>query len=269
MRRVTTDIAKRESEWCARRRAWLKRSIAGMPEEWTMHDHDVRIGRLLTRREALALITAGALCASRAARSAALACVARPQQTEGPFFVNEHLTRSDIRSDPASGRVSPGAPLDLAIAVAGLARDACTPLRGATVEVWQCDADGRYSDVRDFGGSTVGQRFLRGNQPTDDDGVARFTTIVPGWYQGRAVHIHFRIDATTAGGAPRTFTSQLYFDDAFLDRIHARAPYAARGPRPVRNARDGLFRDGGSQLLLDVNEAGERLAARFEVGLTV
>src|SRR5690348_13621688 len=142
-----------------------------------MHDDDIRMGRLLARREALALLAAGALCASRAARGAALACIARPEQTEGPFFVNERLTRSDIRSNPASGRLSPGAPLDLAIGVAALAREACAPVRGASIEVWQCDADGRYSDVRDFAASTIGQRFLRGNQPTDDEGVARFTTI--------------------------------------------------------------------------------------------
>jgi len=234
-----------------------------------MHDDDSSIGSLVTRREALALLAVGALCTSRFARAAALACVARPQQTEGPFFVDEHLTRSDIRPDPATGRVSPGAPLELAIAVSSLARADCAPLRDATVEVWQCDADGRYSDVRDFAGSTDGQRFLRGNQRTGEDGVARFTTIVPGWYEGRAVHVHFRIDTGTAGGATGTFTSQLYFDDAFLDRIHARPPYAARGPRPLRNARDAIFRDGGARLLLDVEEDGERLAARFDVGLTV
>ena len=123
--------------------------------------------------------------------------------------------------------------------------------------------------MRDFAGSTVGQRFLRGNQETDADGVVRFVTIVPGWYEGRAVHIHFRIDAAVAGGPVGTFTSQLYFDDALLDRIHARAPYASRGPRRLRNARDGLFRDGGPQLVLDVKEDGERLSTRFDVGLTV
>jgi protocatechuate 3,4-dioxygenase beta subunit len=226
--------------------------------------HDDRGSR---RREALALLGAAALFSSATAR-AAVACVARPQQTEGPFFVDERLTRSDVRSDPATGRVSPGAPLELALAVSMLANGTCTPVRGAVVEIWQCDATGRYSDVRDSAGSTAGQRFLRGNQVSDADGLVRFVTIVPGWYEGRAVHIHFAIDTLDGRTRTRRFTSQLYFDEAFLDRVHAQAPYAARGPRRLRNAGDYLYRAGGSQLVLDVDERGERLAARFDVGLT-
>lgn len=233
-----------------------------------MKDDDRPVGQRLKRRQVLALLGAGALAASGGARAAGIACVARPAQTEGPFFVDEHLTRSDIRPDPASGRVSAGAMLELTLGVATLMRGACAPLRDAVVEVWQCDAAGRYSDVRDFGGSTVGQRFLRGNQSTDADGLVRFVTIVPGWYEGRAVHVHFRIDPPGPDATRRTFASQLYFDDAFLDRIHARAPYATRGPRRLRNARDGLFRAGGDALVLDVKEDGERLSARFDVALT-
>jgi protocatechuate 3,4-dioxygenase beta subunit len=232
-----------------------------------VHDDDRPVGRVLRRREVLALIGASALGASSAAR--AVACVARPQQTEGPFFVDERLTRSDVRADPASGRVSPGAPLELTLALAALAAGTCTPLRGAVVEIWQCDAAGRYSDVRDFSGSTQGQRFLRGNQVSDAEGLVRFVTIVPGWYEGRAVHIHFAIDTQDGGRRMRRFTSQLYFDDAFLDRVHAQPPYAARGPRRLRNADDFLYRAGGAQLVLDAQDRGERLAARFDVGLTL
>jgi protocatechuate 3,4-dioxygenase beta subunit len=230
---------------------------------------DLARGRLLRRREALALIGAGALATRASARAAALACVARPEQAEGPFFVDERLTRPDIRSDPATGHVSPGAPLELTLALATPASGTCKALQGAVVEVWQCDAAGRYSDVRDYGGSTAGQRFLRGNQTSDADGLVRFVTIVPGWYEGRAVHIHFAVDAVDRSRRARRFTSQLYFDDAFLDRIHAQAPYAARGPRRLRNDGDFLYRAGGSRLVLDVREGGERLAARFDVGLTV
>lgn len=234
-----------------------------------MHHDDRPIGRLLRRREALALLAATTLMTHATARAAASLCVARPAQTEGPFFVDEHLTRADIRSDPATGRLSPGAPLELILAVSRLSGGSCAPLRDAVVEVWQCDALGRYSDVRDFGGSTAGQKFLRGNQSTDAEGLVRFVTIVPGWYEGRAVHIHFRIDTAPANGPVSRFTSQLYFDDAFLDRVHAQAPYASRGPRRLRNARDGLYRDGGAELVLDVKEDGGRLSTRFDVGLTV
>ena len=256
---------KRSSPLLAALRGLLDNAAMGHDDA----DDDATGARVPPRRELLAWVGAGALLAGVPARAAALACIARPQQTEGPFFVDERLTRSDIRGDPATGRVSPGAPLELTLAVASLVDGACAPLRGAIVEVWQCDAAGRYSDVRDFAGSTAGQRFLRGNQITDAEGVVRFVTIVPGWYEGRAVHIHFAIDTQGDGRRRRRFTSQLYFDDAFLDRVHAQPPYAARGARRLRNGDDGIFRAGGPELVLDVQQGRAPLAARFAVGLTL
>lgn len=123
-------------------------------------------------------------------------CVVRPQQTEGPYFVDERLNRSDIRTEPSDGSVKEGVPLDLTFNVSRSdSISSCTPLAGAIVNVWQCDALGEYSDVQDAaeGFDTRGQKFLRGYQVTDKNGTARFTTIYPGWYKGRAVHIHFKI----------------------------------------------------------------------------
>jgi len=105
------------------------------------------------------------------------------------------------------------------------------------VGVWQCDAAGHYSGVTDtgVGFDTVGQKFLRGYQITDAKGVARFTTIYPGWYRGRTVHIHFKVRTpATAVLANATdsvyeFTSQLFFDDALTTRVFAQEPYASRG----------------------------------------
>src|SRR6267142_4437211 len=113
-------------------------------------------------------------------------CVLTAALTEGPFFVDEMLNRSDIRTDPATGAVSTGIPLTLAFNVSRYASNACTPLTGAYLDVWHCDSTGIYSDV-----SGSSQKFLRGYQITDANGVAAFTTIYPGWYSGRAVHIHF------------------------------------------------------------------------------
>ena len=144
----------------------------------------------------------------------------------------------------------------------------CAPLPGAHVDLWQCDALGIYSDVKDFNGlfDTRGKKFLRGYQVTGSNGRVRFTTIYPGAYPGRAVHIHFKV-RMQASGRDRDFTSQLYFDDALTDRVHASPPYADARARRTRNAQDGLYRRGGRELQLDVIKAGDGYAAAYEVGL--
>ncbi|MGH7721108.1 MAG: intradiol ring-cleavage dioxygenase, partial [Gemmatimonadaceae bacterium] len=191
--------------------------------------------------------------------------------TEGPYFVDEKLNRSDIRSDPANGTVKAGAPLQLALVVSRVGTGgACTPIQGAQVDIWQCDAAGIYSGVQDPSFNTVGQKFLRGYQLTDATGMARFTTIYPGWYQGRTVHIHFKVRTDPAAARGHEFTSQIYFDDAFTDRVFARPPYASREQRTVRNDRDGIFRrSGGEQLIVPVREAGEGYEGTFELGLAM
>jgi protocatechuate 3,4-dioxygenase beta subunit len=196
-------------------------------------------------------------------------CVVRPQQMEGPYFVDERLNRSDIRSDPSDGSVKPGAPLELAFRVSRIAGSTCMPVGRAVVDVWQCDALGVYSGVRDFNGlfDTRGKKFLRGYQVTDDRGIARFITIYPGWYPGRTVHIHFKVRTEPAAWRGFEFTSQLYFDDLVTDRVHTQAPYADKGLRRLRNERDGIFRNGGSQLMLELVKEAEGYAGTFDIGL--
>jgi len=238
-----------------------------------MHDDDRPVGRLLTRREALTLLGAGGAAALAAGpwRWASAAppatCVARPALTEGPYFVDEKLNRSDIRSDPSDGTVRPGAPLQLTLRVSRLAAGACAPLPGAMVDLWHCDAAGVYSDVTDPAGSTVGKKFLRGYQLTDGDGLTRFSTIYPGWYPGRAVHIHFKVRAAAPGGRVQDFTSQVFFDDVLSDQVFARPPYAGRGQGRVSNARDGIFRQAGAQLMLAVTPAAPGYVASFDLAL--
>ena len=248
-----------------------------------MDNDDKQIGRILTRREALALIgVAGAgVVASRVNAQAGgdrlvasappwmPACVVTPAQTEGPYFVDEKLNRVDIRPDPGTGKVSAGAPLDLEIRVYRISNGACTPYQNAVVDVWQCDAMGLYSDVKDMNGffDTAGQKFLRGYQVTDAAGVAKFTTVYPGWYQGRSVHIHFKVRSSLNVRAGE-FTSQLYFDDAFSDKVFTRAPYNTKTGTRTSNERDGIFRNGGRQLLLAVTENGAGYKGVFEIGVT-
>jgi protocatechuate 3,4-dioxygenase beta subunit len=242
---------------------------------------DISLGRLLTRREALALIGASGVCllagSSRSGAqalpgpAAQLSCIARPQQTEGPFFVDEALERSDIRSDPRSGEIRPGVPLRLTFRVSRLASGSCAPLAGAQVDLWQCDATGRYSDVRGFGpgSSTPSQQFLRGNQLTDTTGSAQFLTIYPGAYGGRAVHVHFKIRTGPTAARSYAFTSQLYFDEAVTERVYAREPYASQRRRWLRNAEDSIFRGGGRELTLTPVSEGDGYAATFDIGLQV
>jgi protocatechuate 3,4-dioxygenase beta subunit len=114
----------------------------------------------------------------------------------------------------------------------------------------------------------VGETFLRGYQMTDENGTARFATIYPGWYQGRAVHIHFKIRTDPESEQGYEFTSQLYFDDALTDQVHAQAPYAEKGERDLRNDDDGIFRDGGDELTLPLTEDGQGgYRATFDIAL--
>jgi protocatechuate 3,4-dioxygenase beta subunit len=216
-----------------------------------------------------ATVTVGPTATAESAAAATVlpTCVVRPEQTEGPYFVDVQLDRSDIRADATGGEARPGVPLALTFNVSRIDAAACALLAGAVVDVWHCDAAGVYSGVDDNNfGNTAGQTFLRGYQVTDANGVAAFTTIYPGWYQGRTVHIHFKI-RTEEGGASYEFTSQLYFDDALSDQVFAAEPHAAKGERGTRNDNDGIYGDGGDLLTLNVTPSGDGYAAVFDIGL--
>jgi protocatechuate 3,4-dioxygenase beta subunit len=268
-----------------------------------MHKDDRPVGRLLSRREFLALfgtaLLAGCLPETAAtpqpatdvpasqpatdaptsapATAASIpatpttvavpACVVRPEMTEGPYFVDEMLDRSDIRSDPGDGSLREGLPLQLTFVVSQVGSGSCTALEGAMVDVWHCDALGVYSGVSDPGFDTSESNFLRGYQVTAADGVASFTTIYPGWYPGRTVHIHFKIRGNTATGQAYEFTSQLFFDDTLSDQVFAQEPYAGRGERSPRNEGDGIYRNGGEQLTLQLTSVEQGYAATFPIGL--
>ncbi|BAY45122.1 dioxygenase subfamily protein [Scytonema sp. HK-05] len=255
-----------------------------------MEKDDCQLGWILSRRKALALFRAGVaamlvVCLPRKASAAQAQssvsvkasstanhptlpmCVVRPEQTEGPYFVDEKLKRSDIRSDPSDGSVKDGVPLKLTLRVSGISSTGCMPNAGAIVDIWHCDALGVYSDVNDPSFSTVGKKFLRGYQVTDANGTVEFTTIYPGWYQGRTVHIHFKVRTTTTSGQRYEFTSQLYFDDSITDRVHAQAPYASKGQRTFKNPQDGIFQGDGDQLLLKLTKTSIGYAATFDIGL--
>jgi protocatechuate 3,4-dioxygenase beta subunit len=247
-----------------------------------MDNDDLPVGRVLTRREAIAMIgglvpVAWMLDASCSETSGLdhtngiTMCTAKPQLTEGPYYVDVRLNRSDIRSDTNTAAVKAGLPLALSFVVSRISAGACTPLANAIVDVWHCDALGVYSGVRDPGFDTVGQNWLRGYQTTDATGTANFTTVFPGWYQGRASHIHFNIRSAVSGNTGYDFTSQLFFNESLLTQIYTtQTPYTQKGDAGRRrNNRDGIYNRGGSQLLLNPTPSGTGYAATFNVGLVI
>ena len=266
-----------------------------------MEDDDRPIGRILRRREVLALFggssaaliaacaPAGALSGSATPRSSAAgpaavtpagtlgtnpasvalpSCIVRPALTEGPYFVDEKLNRSDVRTDSKTGAARPGMPLALTFNVARVGSAGCTALSNAQIDIWHCDALGVYSDSQDPNfGSTKGQNFLRGYQMTDANGQATFTTIYPGWYQGRAVHVHFKI-RTTSGGQTSDFTSQLFFDESANDTVLSQSPYSQHNASGrLRNERDGIYQGGGDKLLVKPAQSGSLYVVSFDIGL--
>jgi protocatechuate 3,4-dioxygenase beta subunit len=149
-----------------------------------------------------------------------------------------------VRSDITEGKE--GLPFDLRVLVVDA--DTCAPIKDAAVDVWHCDALGEYSGVEGDSGT-----FLRGVQMTDAGGAAQFRTVFPGWYRGRAVHIHLKV---LLGGS-ETLTGQLFFDDATLDAVYGREPYVARGESDTPNEADGIFAqsEGATIVAVDVGES--------------
>jgi len=198
------------------------------------------------------------------------ACVVTPTKTEGPYFVDERLNRSDITSNPTDGVARPGVPLALTFTVARVGSGGCTALSGAQVDVWHCDAGGVYSDVA--ANNSAGKKFLRGYQMTDSSGAAKFTTIYPGWYQGRAVHVHFKIRTFSGSSKTFEFTSQIFFDDTVTDAVFKVAPYSSRGTRDTRNQNDMVYtsnNNSGAMLLAALTPTSAGYAAAFAVGVNL
>src|SRR6185436_14424773 len=188
-----------------------------------------------------------------AVASGLVTCVLTPEMTEGPYYLDGDKVRRDIRE----GR--PGTRLDLATTVVDVST--CKPIRAAAVDIWHCDAGGTYSGFAQEG--TAGRTFMRGIQRTDKSGLASFTTVYPGWYEGRTVHIHVRVYL----GGSVVHTGQLFFPDALTDAVYRRAPYNRRPGRTTRNATDSIFRIGGSRSLLRLAKRGNGYVARIAMGV--
>lgn len=174
------------------------------------------------------------------------ACVLTPGKDEDPFFIDERMFRSDIRADTSDGSIPDGVPLELSMRVSRADGDG-SPVEGAQVDLWQCNAHGLYSDVEVY--RTVGRKYLRGCQRTNPSGEVRFITIFPGWYWNRTVHIHFKIRVAQPESEIYEFTSQLFFDQSVIEEVHRTyRPYSMRGQPDVSNDQDEVFKTEGSKL---------------------
>jgi protocatechuate 3,4-dioxygenase beta subunit len=176
-------------------------------------------------------------------------CVLTPELTEGPYYLDLDLMRRDI----TEGR--PGLPLDLAVKVVDAG--SCEPIADAVVDVWHCDAEGVYSGAQGDDGT-----FCRGVQVADESGTATFRTVFPGWYTGRAVHIHLKV---IQGG--QTWTGQLFFDDATLDTVYALEPYSSRGAADTPNSSDGIFGQSGGSTIVSTDVGADEAAGQVTVAV--
>jgi protocatechuate 3,4-dioxygenase beta subunit len=211
----------------------------------------VRAGGLAAAAVGAASLPAEA--AGTAEQAGAVACVLSPEMTEGPYYLPNEKLRRNITEG------LPGAPLSLHLSVADAST--CKPIKGAAVDIWHASAGGKYSGEQ--ANDTVGQTFLRGIQRTDANGLALFTTVYPGWYPGRTVHIHVKVHV----GGNVAHTGQLFFRDSFTDVVYRRAPYSGRSARDVRNTDDSIYLGGGSRSLLRMRSAGKGYVGSITMGV--
>jgi protocatechuate 3,4-dioxygenase beta subunit len=191
----------------------------------------------------------------------AASCVLTPELTEGPYYLDLEKIRRNITEGHAGLR------LDLKIKVVDSTE--CTPIENVAVDIWHCDASGTYSGVQGNSGT-----FLRGVQLTNASGVATFRTIYPGWYQGRATHIHLKahVGGRKSGskytGGHVAHTGQLFFADSTTDKVAKLSPYNSRNITRTRNSQDNIYGQGGTKVSLKRRKAGT-IRRGFVANITV
>jgi protocatechuate 3,4-dioxygenase beta subunit len=231
----------------------------------------------LDRRQALAALGAGVSAAVAACSSSSpaspdatsttttttnnAACVVSPAETRGPYpdTVGMISNAAFYRRDITEGRS--GLPLTLTLTVVNV-NNACAAVSGVQVEIWQCDAGGTYSEY----GSGAGQTFLRGVQTTDANGQVTFATIYPGWYAGRATHIH--VDVYRSGTIVKT--TQIAFPEDVTRAVYASGVYASKGQNSTTNAGDMVFSDGTTGEMATISgNTTSGYTATLQVGISI
>jgi protocatechuate 3,4-dioxygenase beta subunit len=190
----------------------------------------------------------------------ASSCAVSPTETVGPYPSLTNFVRSDIREGKT------GTPLTLTITVVN-ANSSCSPVTGAAVDIWQCDASGNYSEYSQPGYNGTGLTFLRGIQMSDSSGRVTFTTVFPGWYAGRATHIHVEVKVNNAV----VKVTQIAFPESVIAAVYASGVYAAKGQNPTSNSGDMVFADSLTSELATVTggDPATGYTATFTVGISI
>ncbi|MFI8241267.1 intradiol ring-cleavage dioxygenase [Streptomyces sp. NPDC085866] len=205
-----------------------------------------------------------------AAAAAAAVCTLTKEMTEGPYYLGGALVRCDITEGKA------GVPLKLALTVVNTA---CTPIDNALVEIWHADALGEYSGYVGNNGHHESDdgTFLRGGVLTNSSGVADITTIYPGWYRGRCIHIHVKVhtgvtltsDGSFTGGST-LHTGQLFFSETITTAVAKVSPYSTSTVTRTTLSQDSVYDGGGaSSGLLTLTALGSSASSGYTGTLTL
>jgi protocatechuate 3,4-dioxygenase beta subunit len=200
------------------------------------------------------------------------ACSVSPTETEGPFPTRIGdpafaASAAYVRTDIKDGQT--GVPLTVKVIIKNTNAN-CAIVQGAFVELWHCNRQGYYSE---FGPSNSGGMqssdqtafdFLRGKQVTDSTGTATFLSVYPGWYNGRAPHMHLHIYNAT--GVSKLIT-QIAFTESVSNTIYTTSPFYTGQVQNVSNANDNVFSNSLAQNICD-SLAGS-VAAGYEIVKTI
>jgi protocatechuate 3,4-dioxygenase beta subunit len=188
-------------------------------------------------------------------------CAVAPTETEGPFPTK--VPASYVRSDITDGKT--GYALTITITLSN-SNNSCAALAGALVDIWHCDAEGNYSEYGGTGMQATNYQsvhFLRGRQVTNAAGQVTFTSIFPGWYSGRATHIHVHV--YSASGTSLKVT-QIAFPEGTGTAVAAVNGYAKGLSGYTTNATDNVFSDG---VALELATVTGSTTAGFQLSFTL
>lgn len=191
--------------------------------------------------------------------SSTSSCTVAPTETEGPFPTK--VPSSYTRTDITDGRTGYKMTAKLTI------NSSCNALAGAIVDIWHCDAEGNYSEYGGGGMQSTNYQsvhFLRGRQVTDAAGVVNFTTIFPGWYNGRATHIHVHVYSSSGNSLKIT---QIAFPEGSGTAVALVNGYKKGLSGYTSNAQDNVFSD--DMLKIEVATVSGSLSEGFVLDMKI